>query len=396
MSLSQALIGTHVIETAHNYARADDPLQHPIQLPADTEPKSKAADAPHLMEDTFWDYVFGSPSSAWNTTFQLNQMRLSEWVARVPGLLWKPESLRLRDSVKNAKKLIGGYAYDPMTRSLRVMGGVGTLRLPPGDDGARLATLVRNGDVAAGVPVLMSAEVWDQIQKDNSCEGRVITGKARWVPMSQQWATNFPVLRDIPRGYLLLNDPGAITLSDDRKQTYIAPFSIMEYESGASELFDYVYVGVRTDEKDYRKQVEDFFDRYHKDISPHARYLIASDMVQPMWDAEFLSPAELRRLDAGAKSQLSLLEARVRHHMLGKHVIEPLLEKMGDTIHESGELKILSDEIGLKAALWLAGGSLAEQISQFVDAAVQHEKLDELIVRLAARHPHWFMDTGKE
>ena len=88
------------------------------------------------------------------------------------------------------------------------MGGVGTLRLPPGDDGSWLATLVGNGDVAGGVPVLMTADVWDRIQEDNSCEGRVISGTARWVPMSQHWATNFPVIRDIPRGYLLLNNPG--------------------------------------------------------------------------------------------------------------------------------------------------------------------------------------------
>ncbi len=392
MSLLQSLIGTHVIETANSYARADDPLQHPTQLPTDSGPKAEAV----ATDGGFWDLVFKSPSSAWNTTFLLDHFRLSEWVARVPGLVWTPESEVLRDSFKNAKKDIGGYAYPPPQRSARVMGGVGTLRLPPGDDGTRLATLVRNADVAEGVPVRMSDDVWDYIKRDGSIEGCVISGAARWVPMSQQWTTNFPVIRGLPRGYLELKDPGSITLSDDREETYIAPFSIMEYESGASELFDYVYVGVLTGEKDYRKQVEDFFDRYRKDVSPHARYLIAGDMVQPMWEAEFLSPAELRRLDAGAKSQLSLLEARVRERMLGKHAIEPLLQKMGDTIREPDELKVISDEIQLKAALWFAGGSLAEQISQFLDKAVEHKKLDELIVRLAARHPRWFVNQGKE
>jgi low affinity Fe/Cu permease len=46
--------------------------------------------------------------------------------------------------------------------------------------------------------------------------------------------------------------------------------------------------------------------------------------------------------------------------------------------------------------LWLAGGNLAEQISQLVDTAAQHHKLDELIVRLAARYPSLGVDTGKE
>ena len=67
------------------------------------------------MENRFWEEMFLSSSGAWNTAFQFDSMRLSEWVARIPGLLWKPESARLLDSVKNAKKLIGGYAYPPVT-----------------------------------------------------------------------------------------------------------------------------------------------------------------------------------------------------------------------------------------------------------------------------------------
>jgi hypothetical protein len=323
-------------------------------------------------------------------------MRLSEWVARVPGLAWKPESVRIRDSVKNAKKLIGGYAYEPGTRSARVMGGIGTLRLPPSESGSRLGTVVRTGDVGAGVPALISSEVWDALAVDGSIEGIVISGKARWVPMSQQWATNFPVLKDIPRGYLVLDDPGKLQSTKQREQTYIAPFSIMEYVSGASELFDYVYAGVRTDEANYRDQVKQFFERYHKDVSPQSRYLIAGDMVEPLWDADFGSPADLRRVDVGARSQLALLERRVREQMLGLDVIEQLLNKLGETVQEEQDLRRLSDEVNIKPNLWLGGGTLAEQISQFVEAAAAQEKLDELIVRLQAEHPEWFLEAGKE
>jgi hypothetical protein len=96
------------------------------------------------------------------------------------------------------------------------------------------------------------------------------------------------------------------------------------------------------------------------------------------------------------RPQLSLLEARVRKRMLGKQVIEPLLDKLGETVHEQHQLKVLSDEIDLTTALWLVGGNLTEQISQFVDAAVQCEKLEELIVQLVARHPELYVDTRKE
>jgi hypothetical protein len=397
MSITQSLIATHVIETAHDYTRADDPLRDPEHLEALHHSKPAGEGFAYFDEEgLFWDMVFHIPSHALNQTFRFQNMRLSEWVPRVPGLTWKPESEVLRSSVRHAQKIIGGYAYPPETRSIRVLSGVGTMRLPPSDEMARLGTLMLSGDVAAGVPVLMSADMWDYLQIDNSSEGRVISGSARWVSMSLQWANNFPVVRDIPRGYLLLNDPDAITIEIERAQTYLTPFSIMAYESGASELFDYVYAGARTDEKGWRDKVEDFFQRYHQDVSPHSHYLIAGDMVQPMWDSEFLTPSDLRRQDAGAKSQLSLLEARVRENMLGKQTIELLLDRLGQTIVEPDILKVLSDEIQLPTALWKAGGSLTDQISQFVDAAVQHEKLDRLIVNVAARNPDLFVSKEEE
>jgi hypothetical protein len=117
MSLLQTLTATYIIETAHNYARADDPLQYRIQLPADSGLQSKAViTCDYKGDEFFWPNLFTSSSGAWNTNFRFHRMLLSEWVARIPGLLWKPESLRMRDSVKNAKKLIGGYAYDSYTR----------------------------------------------------------------------------------------------------------------------------------------------------------------------------------------------------------------------------------------------------------------------------------------
>ena len=123
MSVLQALTAVHVIETAQNYARADDPLQKPAQPPAGSGKPTKAAGTREYWDgQSFWGEMFLASSGAWNTAFQFNGMRLSEWVARIPGLLWRPESSRLLDSVKNAKKLIGGYAYDPTTRSPRVMG----------------------------------------------------------------------------------------------------------------------------------------------------------------------------------------------------------------------------------------------------------------------------------
>jgi hypothetical protein len=387
MSLKQSLVAAHVIETAQNFARADDPLlDHSKPVPGQQSAQGEQTSNFFEEEGIFWEQVFHSPSHNLNQLFNFTNMRLSEWVARVPGLSWKPESQLLNNSVKGAQKAIAGKYYPPETRSTRVMAGVGTLRLPPADDGSRLGTLGLSGDVSAGVPVLLAADVWDKIQVDYSCEGLSISGRARWVPMALQWSAHFPVIRDIPRGYLYLDNPDAISADDSRLLTYITPFTIMEYSRDSNLLYDYVYIGARTDDADYRQQVENSFQEYPQSISQDYRYLITADMVQPMWDAEFLSPADLRRVDASAKSQLALLEERVRERLLGKQIVEPLLAAVSKAIEgDPDSLIVLSGEVQLKTGVWLAGGSLAEQASQFVHAILQHGKVDALLAALAAR-----------
>jgi hypothetical protein len=228
------------------------------------------------------------------------------------------------------------------------------------------------------------------VQQDGSLEGRVISGQARWIPMSQTWAANFPDVGKLPRGYLLLNKPDDITVLDDRKPTQIFPFTVMQYESGASELFDYVYVGARTDEGQHRKQVEDFFDKYKKDVGGNATYLFSGDMITELWPAKFTSPAALRRNDAGAQSQLSLLEARVRERQMGKSDIDQLLKRMGEMLMES-DAKVISDEIGIPYANWFVSGTTVADLSnQLVDAALQHNRLEALIQALAIRKPGFF------
>jgi hypothetical protein len=87
MSLFQALTATHVIETAYNYALADDPLQHPGQLLIGSGKKPADENMGYFKEEgLFWKAVFDDPTNKIGVTFSFKNMRLSEWVARVPGL----------------------------------------------------------------------------------------------------------------------------------------------------------------------------------------------------------------------------------------------------------------------------------------------------------------------
>ena len=218
----------------------------------------------------FWGRVLAGPEDAWGTLFWIDIAVLSEWIARVPGLYWKPESAQFRQLSPEAVeyKSQTWVTYRPEGKSRKVMGGIGTLRFPPGQDGRRLVSLTTTCNVSAGVPALVSPEVWDRHELR---EGVLLGGRARWQPMVLGWSSYFPSTRELPRGYLIVDDPDTIEVHDPghRAPTLIHPFTVMEYSRGAVELFDFVYAAADTGESRYRQRLERFFDSY-KDR--HERY----------------------------------------------------------------------------------------------------------------------------
>ena len=392
MSLVQGLIAARINETLDNYSRVDRLL---TGGPA-AQPAQPAESFNYTSDESFWTGVFADRQRYLNKTFNLINLMLSEWVPRVPGLAHKPESRQWLEIASQASlgaapkilELDGMRVYQPGEKSMHVMSGVGTLRLPPNTDGEWLFSVSSEGDASSGVLVLVKPDVWDRVQKDNSCEGRVISGQARWQPMAMEWSKHFRSTGDIPPGYFVLNDPDAISIADDVTRTWVYPFTIMEYQSDASELFDYVYCGAHTDEPAFRQGLEHFFETYRNRFGgTHSRYLIAGDLIDGLWMADYNSPAELLAQDTSARSQLDLLLERVNEHMLGQTLIDELLDKMGSVLSED-DLVRLSDEIAIDPRVWQRRNTtLAEQCSQFLAAVAAEKKQDALMERLGAQTP---------
>lgn len=383
-SMRRALVTAHVLETVDNYARADDPLRETAAPPA------TAGSNRYFDEGELWNRALAAPEALWNTAFDINGAMLSEWVARVPGLGWNEAAVQLINRVEHVESRIGGAVYQPAVKSAHVLSGMGTLRLPPGADGSRLLSISMSGDAALAVPVLVSSDVWDKLSTAGPVDGCAIAGQARWQPLSGEWAQHFPITKGIPRGCLRLSDPDAVTIRDHGAPVTIYPFSVAEYASEGAELFDYVYAGARTNEPNHRADLERFFEDYRINYLRGGAYLLAADMITPLWDAAYLTPADLRRADASSKSALALLEARVREKQLGKPVIDMLLLALTDLLSDADQLKVLSDEVGIKPAGWFSGGSLAEACNDFMAAVVQAGRVDTLIQRLALRYPGRF------
>lgn len=387
MPLRRAFIGCRVIEAAENYARVDVPL---LDRPA----TSYSGDGRGYYDDgEFWRSVMSDPEASWGATVSIDAAALSEWVARVPGLYWRPESERLRQLSPEATEYQSQawITFRPWGKSQKVMGGIGTLRLPPAADGYRLASLTTTCNVSASVPVLIAPDVWGHHRLQ---EGVVLGGQARWQPMARGWSSLFPSTRGIPRGTLVIDRPEDLRVfeADDRVPTVVHPFTIMEYYQGGLELFDYVYAAADTGEPGYRGRLERFFDAYKDRHDRFGRYLLAGDALSPLWDAQFESPEDLRRADPSSGSQLSLLEARVRERHLGEHVTEELLEALAASCDTPDDVRRLSDEAGIPPAIWFAGGTVAEVSSQLVDAALERDRLAALVEVLATQYPELFQE----
>mgnify|MGYP001826175174 CR=1 FL=1 len=384
MSLREAYTGVRIMETNDNYARADGPLVSQPQQHAGAPYSDYYYDDGH-----FWRQVLASPAHE-DREIDFVGVSLSEWVPRVPGLFWTPEAETLRRlaEAKVSYTSNGWRVYHPPGKSEKVMGGIGTFRLPPAVDGTRLVTLTSTLNASAGVPALVTPEVWDKIGQAGPREGRVLRGRGRWQPMAVGWAERFRSTRKIPRGYLVLNDPAAIDTWGEVAPVQFHPFTVMEYYSGSKELFDYVFASGDTGSTRHRQRIADFFDAYRQNAGRHGKYLLACDMVDALWDADFDSPAALRHADLSAPSQLELLEARVRESLLGEDKIEPLLEVCGATSASPDHVRRLSLDIDIPPAIWQRGGAPAELCSQFLEAVVDRGKLEALVEVFALEFPH--------
>ena len=110
-------------------------------------------------------------------------------------------------------------------------------------------------------------------------------------------------------------------------------------------------------------------------------------MVDALWDADYYSPADLRRTDPSAKSQLDLLEARVCEQHLGKDTIDKLLGVLGSTCREA-DLRRLSLDIDIPYGVWHRGGSIAELCNQFLAEVVHRDRLRELVEAIDIEYPN--------
>lgn len=380
------------LESLENYAVADSPLLETARPASDAAVGAGAEAADHYKDSEFWTTIFTARAhdqqSGWGRRHRVHYGFLTEWVARVPGLYWRPGSKRLRDQAAMRIESVsqGWTTYTPPGKSDKVAGGIGTLRFPHDAQGNRLATVSCGLNASSGIPMLLSDDLWQQAQRSGGFEGRFapyVSGI--WQKMGPGWVDRFESIKGIPQGYLIVD---RWELQDQIGPVQFHPCSIMEYATGNRRLFDFVYDMVDTGNRHWRRDVAQFFESYKGQSGRAGRYLTNADIADPLWDADFNSPRELRQRSANGRSHLELLQARIRERLDGADLIEQTMEKLGRICNDKKDLGAYSDALGMSRMLWSIDGSLADNVASFVAAVQQRTgKLEELIQRIALNYP---------
>lgn len=363
-ALETGFVAAQIGEAISSYIRSDAPLIDPAIV--ESEPQEGSY---RYYEDDgdFWSKV----SNTGEQEFSFYKVAISEWVARVPGLYWRPEAQQMRKIAPAMIENMGRdwMVYRPIGKSQKVSGGVGTQKFPPSENGYRMITLTTSLNASAGVPALISPEVW---QARRLGEGSVISSRKsfRWQPIPMSWAREFPIVRGISRGCLFLDDPDPITSSDEIAPILVHPYSVMEYWAKETLLHDFVYASAVAGDACFRGDIEEFFEQYRKANGREGIYLTASDIAMPMWDAVFLSPKDMRENKA---YELGLIEARLKDALKGEAVVEALLQKLA-SLPTVDDLRRISSNAGLGWRRWSQGGRLVDEVARLVAKAIETER----------------------
>lgn len=375
MSFTQAAKMSTLIQTVSNYSIADDISFQP-------PPASPQNARPFHYDERFWADFIHDPGAFWDKKIDLTNFILSDWIARIPGLYWLQGYRGLHpvlesSDVEYRSSLGNRVVYRPAIKSAHVMNGIGTFILPPDDDGKRIMSISSDSTPTSGVPVLVFPEV---LEAYDLKPGDALSIKsAYWRKMSLEWQNKFDAVSQIQRGYLVVSNPDQVEKISSGRPVEIHPFSIMEYHSNGALLYDYVYCTTDTGVKNYRKEVEKFFKEYSQRNDRYGRYLIAADATAPLFEADYNTPAELRRLEPGGKAQLDLLVARMRDSFYhNSETIESIMGKIPLFYPTAREINALAVQAGVSPSE-LRSDTAKKMSAQLVSLCLDRKLLESLV-----------------
>ena len=378
MSISETYRCARSIEAIENYTRTDYSIDKDIDRNSGHDNDQTA----FYNEEYFWSETLTDPERYWGVKAIFHRFAISEWVPRVPGLYWTRGAKKLRQLDKEfiEEQSSAWTTFTPQGKSAIVLGGVGTLKFPPDDNGNRLVSLSAGHNASSGIPALIDPEIWEKLKFK---EGDVIENfSATWNKMTFSWAERFPSIKGIPKGTLYIKDIENLFISERKTPTQFHPCTVMEYSKKDAMLWDFVYATADTRIKNYRKKISNFFESYKNKKERYGRYLISADINDPLWEADYNSPAELKRAEPGADSEFTILLTRAREEFFNQKSTDEILQLLAENYTHEG-LKRISGFIGISEQHWLTRDTTAKSINKLMALCIEREKVEELLDAIA-------------
>lgn len=368
--LRRGLTASLVAETLANYGCADEPLLRAPELVEVGE--VDRSNIPYFFQSDrdFWSEIRLLPE---NGQIHVGGAVVTEWVARVPGLYWQQGAeFRRTPRLEQIDERVGNFTtLHPIAKSEVVSGGVGTLRFPPSEAGYRLGSLTMGRNASSGVPFLISPEVWDA---HNLCEGMCVSGRLTWRRLPIEWSSKFPTVAGLSRNCLVANKPIDLYAYGPEIAVEIHPFAVMEYETNQASLHDFVFATAQTCDPTMRSAISAFFERYRKADGRHGEYLTAGDVAEPMWEAIFSSPEDLRKAEPAA---LKVIEARLNDVMCGEKTVEAAIRQLSQ--FQPLDLRRIAVAAELTANRINLEGASARLALRIVETALTGDRLPALL-----------------
>lgn len=373
--------GSRIIETLENYSITQNDNFCLQELTANTW------DHHYYDEKNFWKGALANPEKFFGSKISLYNFVVSNWVARIPGLFWMPSSNSVRKHLKEdiAIQSKDWIEFHPPGKSKKVLGGIGTLLLPPSENGSVIMSVSSSCNASLGIPILVFPEVLDSMRLK---QGDLIQiTDAVWQPHSIEWSKRFASTKDIARGYLVIDKPDKIRVIERDILMIYHPFSIMEYQSNEAVLYDFVFVTADSKAKNTEKEIESFFTSYAKKEGRYGEYLINPNMVKPSFQTRYQSASELQ--SASERAQLILLNERIRKSFFNEVSLDALIQALPKNYETTQSIKRLAQNIGVSPGL-LTDDTPILMSSQLLAICLKRDKVEELIDRMIFDYPQIF------
>lgn len=385
MLLPKAFKGTKIIETIDNYIIAEnytiaEKSTHDNCLIEENE-------LWFYKDNEFWSRIIKNPEQFWSKSLNLYCFVISDWVARIPGLYWTNYSSEIRKHADSdvAIRSDKWLEFNPPGKSKKILGGIGTMLLPPNDDGKRIVTVSSSCNASLGIPLLIFPDVWDALSLKQG--DAVNIRNAKWQPLDISWAKRFASTNEIPRGYLIIDNENKIEIIKRDTPIVYHPFSIMEYQVEDALLYDFVYLTIDSKVKNGKKRAHVFFENYALKDNRNGRYLLNPNMVEPLFEAQYMSPIEMQQ--PTQRAQLDLLYRRVKGAFFDKTTLDSLIQLIPKYYDSGLTIRRLARSIGVSPSIFQDDNAASQSI-QLIDYCMNTNKIEELTDRMMVEYPQIF------